>query len=322
MNLLLQIDPLYQIYIGLALFIFSVMVLFFSFRREKALSDERISELQYTKTVSNKRSSLLVEETVDIWKPVFSLFPEYLNISLLAGQAGLKSQANAITTVSFLLPALGCGAVYVATRNLSMSLLCLLLVFGFFCIFLNYLKNNRMKSFEDELPQAMEILSRSLRAGHPLMSGIEMVAKEMPDPIRSEFSAVFNEQKIGIPLKNSLLDMANRIPLTDLRFFVIAVLIHRQVGGDLGEILTNISVIIRDRIKILRQVKSITAAGRMSGWVMCLVPAFIFLVMSIINPEHTNLLLHHELGQKMLYGALVLQFLGMITIRKIVNIKV
>ncbi len=183
-------------------------------------------------------------------------------------------------------------------------------------------RNRRVKLFEANLAQSLDVLSRSLRAGHPLPVGMQMVSKEMPAPLSTEFGQVFHEQQMGLPIEDSLKDMAKRVPLMDLRFFVLTVLIHRQTGGDLSEVLDNLSNVIRDRFKVLGQVKALTAEGRLSGWVLGILPFFVFFIIQFINPGYTRVLFEHELGIKLVYTALTFEALGVLFIRKIVDIKV
>jgi tight adherence protein B len=149
-----------------------------------------------------------------------------------------------------------------------------------------------------------------------------MVATEMPEPVNEEFGRLFREEQMGLPIEDSLKQMAKRVPVLDLNFFVVALLIHRQIGGDLAEILDNLSKVIRDRFKVLGQVKALTAEGRLSGWVLSLLPVLVFGMILVINPTYGLLLFQTEMGQKMLYGAVVMQIIGMLLIRRIVNIKV
>lgn len=165
-------------------------------------------------------------------------------------------------------------------------------------------------------------MGRALRSGHSLASGLNVVASEMPAPISTEFQAVYDEQNLGIPLDAALRNMLTRMPNLDLKFFVTAVAIQRQAGGDLSEILGKISFLVRERFKLLGQVKALTGEGRMSGVVLMALPVVLFFAVYYINPEYVMVLFTHPSGKKMMYAAIVMQIFGAIVIKKIVDIKV
>lgn len=180
----------------------------------------------------------------------------------------------------------------------------------------------RLSKFSGQLSDALELVARALRAGHSLAAGMHVVAEEMPSPISDEFNRVYEEQNLGIPVEDSLKAMCDRVPNLDLRFFVTSVLIQRQTGGDLAEILDKIGYVIRERFRILGQVQALTAEGRLSGIILIALPFGLFLMMLHIKPDYVEKLWTHPLGVKMSVTALIMQILGALVIRKIVNIKV
>jgi tight adherence protein B len=183
-------------------------------------------------------------------------------------------------------------------------------------------RKRRMSRFEAQLPDALELVSRALRSGHSLASGLNVVCDEMPEPISMEFSVAFEEQNLGIPIEKALKNMLDRVPNLDLKFFVTAVAIQRQSGGDLAEILDKISHIIRERFQILGQVKALTGEGRMSGIVLMALPIALFFAVYYLNPEYVMLLFTEELGRQMIFFAFILQLIGAYVIKKIIDIKV
>jgi tight adherence protein B len=183
-------------------------------------------------------------------------------------------------------------------------------------------RRQRFRKFEQQLPDALELMSRALRSGHSLASGLGVVASEMPAPISMEFQTVYEEQNLGIPIDQALKNMLGRIPNMDLRFFVTAVCIQRQSGGDLAEILNKISHLVRERFKILGQVRALTGEGRMSGAVLMALPIALFFAVYYLNPDYVMILFDREEGRKMLFGAIVMQIFGAICIKKIIDIKV
>jgi tight adherence protein B len=179
-----------------------------------------------------------------------------------------------------------------------------------------------MNQLIDQLPDVFELMSQALRAGHSLGSAIELVYQQMPDPIGSEFGRAFHEQNLGIKIEDTLISMANRVDSLDVRFFVTAVLIQRQTGGDLAEVLDKIGSVIRQRIELFGLVRSLTAEGRLSGWVLLALPVATFGATCYMNPEYAGVLLNDPIGKLMLVGAVGLQLMGLAMIRWIVNIKV
>jgi len=180
----------------------------------------------------------------------------------------------------------------------------------------------RLRKFEEQFPEALDLLSRAIKAGHAFTTAMGMVAEEAAEPIGPEFKKTFDEQNFGLALKDALNNLATRIPLLDVRFFATAVLIQRETGGNLSEILDNLAYVVRERFKILRQVRVYTAHGRLTGYVLLGLPAALALALMFINPEHMNLLFTERMGRIMLMGTAVMQTVGYLWIRKIVTIEV
>lgn len=185
-----------------------------------------------------------------------------------------------------------------------------------------YMKNKRIANFNKQLPEALELLGRSLLAGHSLGAGFGLVAAEMPEPIKREFGRCFEEQNFGIALEDSLNLMTERIPNMDLKFLATAIILQRQTGGDLAEILDKIGRLIRERFKLAGQIQALTGEGRLSGIVLFALPPFLFVVMYFLNREYIMSLFKDDMGRWMLGGAIVMQLIGAFVIRKIVDIKV
>lgn len=180
----------------------------------------------------------------------------------------------------------------------------------------------RLGKFEEAFPDAIDLLARALRAGHPFSAGLKMVADETSDPIRSEFKQLFEEQKFGMPVKESLQRFGERVGLLDVHIFVTAVLVGREVGGDLAEILGNISKTIRERFVIRRQVQTYTAQGRMTGFMLGGLPFVLGFVIYLLNPQNMMLFFTDPRGKALLGAALGMQFVGLMIIRKIIDIDV
>jgi len=187
---------------------------------------------------------------------------------------------------------------------------------------LKFKKKRRLKKFEKQLPEALDLLARGLKAGHAFASGLQLVAAEMENPIGMEFFKTFKEYNHGLDLNTALLNLCSRMDLRDLRYFTTAVMIQRETGGNLTEILEQISALIRERFKLRNQIQALTAEGRLSGWILVLMPPGLALIIYKANPEYMSMLVTHPVGKMMAMTACFFQALGMICIRKIVNIKV
>ena len=183
-------------------------------------------------------------------------------------------------------------------------------------------RSSRLKRFEEQFPEALDLLSRAIRAGHALQTALGMAAEELPDPVGPEFKKTFDQQNFGLPLRDALNEMAARIGILDVRFFVTAVLIQRDTGGNLSEILENLAHVVRERFKIRRQVRVHTAHGRFTGYVLLALPAALAIALSFINHEHMQALFRERMGQMMLMGAIVMQTIGFIWIRQVIKIEV
>lgn len=280
------------------------------FTGRKRKDDEAGNILKRTAMENDKRS--LIE----------ALTPNLPSLHKLIEQADVHIKASTLFGIGVVLGLLGFSLSWLAGVKVWLApLLGILMLLVPFAWLLTKRKM-RMASFAAQLPDALELVARALRAGHSLAAGMHVVAEEMPQPIAQEFNRVYEEQNLGIPIDDSLKNMCERVPNLDLRFFVTSVLIQRQTGGDLAEILDKIGYVIRERFRILGQVKALTAEGRLSGVILIALPFGLFLMMMHIKYDYVEKLWTHPLGIKMAIGALIMQILGAVVIRKIVNIKV
>lgn len=300
----------------------------FALRGESGGRVEDRLELFTSKTPSKKKDveqseATLLAEPLDSG-PSFAekIFNRFGNFSLIF------SQADTTLTMSRLLLICGvfalCGAGAGAALRVHVALIPLLAMFlaGLPFLWLLWRRSRRLKAFGAQLPDAMELVARALRAGQSLPAGFQMVSTEMSDPISKEFGRVFEEQNLGCSMEESLRSLGERIPNTDLKFFVTAVILQRQTGGDLAEILDKIGHLIRERFQIWGQIQALTGEGRLSGIILMALPFLLFFVVYYLNPSYVMLLFEDDLGIKMIAVALVMQVLGALCIRKIVNIKV
>jgi tight adherence protein B len=275
-----------------------------------------------TKEELKKQKSVLSQPLDD--RPGFleSLFSRFGNIRLLIQQADTTLTLSRLVLISAILALAGAGLG--AATGFHVAVLPIVAVFMALLpiLWLLWRRKRRRKQFASQLPDALEMLARSLRSGQSLQAGFNMVANEMSAPIGREFGRVFEETNLGIPMEETLKDLTERVPNLDLKFFATAVILQRQTGGDLAEILDKIGSLIRQRFQIWGQIQALTGEGRLSGIVLMALPVLLFFAVYYLNPDYVMMLFTDPIGKKMLAVAIFLQVLGALVIRKIVNIKV
>jgi tight adherence protein B len=183
-------------------------------------------------------------------------------------------------------------------------------------------RSNRLRRFEEHLPEALDLLGRAVRAGHSFTTGLELIAQECAEPIAGEFRSTFEEQNLGLPLRDSLLNMTERVPLVDVRMLVTALLIQRDTGGNLAEILDELSRVIRERFRIYREVGVKTAQGKLTAGILIALPIIMLAALGSLNPGYVRVLFDDPTGQLMLISAGVMQVVGSMLLWKIVHIDV
>jgi len=244
------------------------------------------------------------------------------SLATLIEQSGVKTTPSAIM-LAMVLAAVLSGMVCMLLVNVPIFWIIAALGGSFVpYIWLRYKRTQRMKKFEEQFPEALDLLSRAIRAGHAFQTAMGMVADELPSPVGVEFKKAFEQQNFGLPLREVLDQMAERVPHLDVKFFVTAVTIQRETGGNLAEILDNLAHVVRERFKILRQVRVHTAHGRFTSYVLLALPVALAVALMFINPEHMNLLFQERMGQMMILGAIVMQTIGYVWIRKVIKIEV
>ncbi len=239
----------------------------------------------------------------------------------------LIEQADSKLTVGLFMLITGCAAIagyllvsaVTGFRGLGLATGALLSFLPY--AWLKFWRNRRIVQFEEKFPEAIDLIARALRAGHAFATGLSMVADEIPDPVGSEFKLLYDRQNYGMPLPDALRGFADRVPLLDARFFATAVLTQREAGGNLSEVLDNLAKVVRERFKVKRQVRVITAHGRMTGWVLVALPPLTALGFMILVPSHIKLLVQDPMGVRLVVMAMILQVTGGLIIRKLVNIE-
>jgi tight adherence protein B len=296
---------------------------------------DRTDEAALRKRLKPEPFSTAVSKTFRLLKPAEQLSSVgHLNTALeQMGRISAPLQRDLIQaglpqlTVGTLLLSAACLALlaYVLVRLLTFnSLLAMgagLVMSVVPFIYVKHRKAKRLRQFEEQFPEAIDLIGRALRAGHAFTTGLAMAAEEIPAPIGEEFKLLYDRQNFGMSLPDAMKAFAARIPLIDARVFVTAVLTQRETGGNLGEILDNLASVIRERFKVKRQVRVLTAHGRITGWVLAGLPPALAASMFVVAPGHLKLLTNDPLGVQMIIGALVLQVMGTLIIRKLVNVR-
>jgi tight adherence protein B len=188
--------------------------------------------------------------------------------------------------------------------------------------FVAFKRKSRLRKFEEHFPEALDLLGRAVRAGHAFTTGLEMISKECPEPLAGEFRTAFEEQNFGLPLRDALLNLTERIPLIDVRFFVTALLIQKETGGNLAEILDGLARVIRDRFRIYREVQVRTAQGRLTAGILIALPIAMLLILSALNPKYVGVLFTDPMGPVILVTAAILQIIGSAILWKIIHFEV
>jgi tight adherence protein B len=285
---------------------------------------ERLSKLLDGKRTATDESLLVSDKkfTHEWLNAIEELLTRVVTLNHIVEQAGLKLS----TTVFFSLTAVS-GVVGVASALIlrAPTPMVPLIAIGFIAIpFLWLLRQRakRLRAFALQLPDALEMIARGLRAGHSVGSAMSLVSQQMLAPLATEFERACQQQALGLHLADALKEMLRRIPNDDLRFFQTAVRMNQRFGGNLAEILETIATIVRDRFVVLGQVKALTGEGRLSGIVLLLLPVSVFFALYYMRPEYLQPLFDDPVGKKLLAGSVALQVVGALAIRKIVNIKI
>jgi tight adherence protein B len=260
--------------------------------------------------LASKRLAQLVERTPWLWDLDHLLLQSRLNWTL----EGFLIRTVAAFTIT------GTLALLIFGSALSAAVAAVLAGVEPF-LYVRWKKRRRIRRMEAQLPDAIDLIARAVRAGHPLSAGLRMAAEEAPEPLATEFRITFEAQKFGLPFEEALLGLADRMEVLDVRIFLTAVLVQREVGGNLSEILETISETMRARFNLKRQVRVYTAQGRLSGYTLAALPIFVGLVISVINPGYMHTLFHEFVGRVLLVGAVIMQLIGFMWIRKIVDIR-
>jgi tight adherence protein B len=312
-------------FVGIATLVGGVAMLFA--QPQSSRLEDRLDVLTGVATPSGKDdplkdNSVLSRPLDDAPTMLAQLFEKFGNFNLLFEQADTTLTVGKLAMTSVVLGLAGCAAAMAMKCPAALLPLAAIAAGALPMFWLLWRRKKRLKLFSMQLPDALVMMALILRSGQGLSFAFNAVASEMSEPIGKEFGRVFEEQNLGVPMDDSLRSMCNRVPNLDLRFFVTAVILQRQTGGDLSEILDKIGELVRDRFRVLGAVQALTGEGRLSGVVLMALPLVLFVVVYRMNPEYVSMLFTDRAGRKMLAVAVFMQILGAFVIKKIVDIKV
>jgi tight adherence protein B len=272
--------------------------------------------------LSKKEQSVLSRPLDDVPNAIEEFVANFLNVRRLLEQADMAMSPAKFVAISLGLGGIGLAIGLVTQFHWAGYIIFPLVLMPIPLLLASMKKKKRMKMFTKQLPEALELTARALRAGHSLGAGLQMVSAEIPEPLGLEFGRVYEEQNLGIALEDALNNLCERVPSLDLRFFATAVILQRTTGGDLAEILEKIGRLIRERFRIWGQIQALTGEGRLSGVVLLGLPPVLLIALLFLNYEYESLLITTTLGKKLLAVTAFMQLLGAYVIKKIVNIKV
>lgn len=293
---------------------------------KRALLDERLAEAIRSSAHSTDLEVQLARE--ELLSEIPWVNRSLLKLEISARLKGLIDQADLHITVMrlvlFSATAAALGFLAASMITISFGLMVLFGVIAGSLPFLHVLskRRKRLKKFLQLLPDALDLMSRGISAGHAFTEALQMVATEMPDPISTEFRKTYDEQNLGLSLKLALENLVHRVPLLDLRMCVTAIMIQRETGGNLAELLEKVAHTIRERFRIMEDLKTLTLSSRWSAWLLCALPIFLAIYMSVMNPNYMEVMWRDPRGHNLLFIAAVMQILGMLMVQKIMRIKI
>ncbi len=289
--------------------------------RNRRSVSEALRDLENLRTEATSQPVLRPPEAERPLQRLISIMPGFHGVEDRIAQAGLHWPVERFALYTTLLALVFGVFLWLATHAPLAALVGLLVGAWLPRLHVNRKAAKRVAALEAQLPGAIDHLKRAVQAGHPLSAGLKMLAEESPEPVASEFRAVFEEQRFGLPFEDALLGLGDRINLPDVRILITAILVQREVGGNLAETLEHVGATMRARFTIRRQVRVYTVQGRMSGYILAALPIFVGVFIFLVNRDYMNILLTHPIGKALLGLAVLLQLVGFLWIRKIVAVE-
>ena len=290
---------------------------------EKAVEDQ-LASIEGVQTGVGDRTSILKERSVrvSVLDDFARVLPWAESTTRLTQQAGRAWSLGSVSTFSLIAALAAYWLASLASVPFLLSIAIGVAVGWAPYAYLYILREVRFRQFADLLPEAVDLMSRGLRAGHSIQAVLEMVGDEIADPIGIEFRALHKEQTLGLPLRDAMMGLINRVPVDDMRFLATAILLQKESGGNLAQILDKTAAVIRERARLRGQLRIYTAQGRITGWILGGAPFFMFGLINLVNHKYEMSLFSDPFGLKMVYFGLGMMVIGVLAIRKIIDIKV
>jgi tight adherence protein B len=267
-----------------------------------------------------------IDEPMSTFGPLDVLLRRFTRLSepleRVITHSGLSLTAGKLVLLCGFCATVTAAVVHVMTPFLSVSLAIGVIAGALPIVFVKFKAKKRLAQFEEQFPEAIDLIARALRAGHALPTALQMAGEEVPDPVGGEFKLLFEQQNYGLSLTEALRAFGERLPVLDARFFVTAVQTQREMGGNLSEVLDKLAAVIRERFKVKRQVRAVSAHGRITGVVLGILPPVVAGILFVLSPAHIRLLVDDPLGVYMVVTAIVLQLIGVVVIRRIVDVEI
>src|SRR5580658_1518663 len=313
------------VFVVVTVAIFAAVSLFDQRKAQARVLRDRLSAVQKTPDQAVPEAALLRDELLSRIPAFDTFLRRSERVSLL--QKVLAQGSLDVRAGNFLMLCVASALVlaviaFIAGGSLLFGWVGLVLGFFIPYAYATHMRKKRFQKFEEKFPEAIDTLARPVRAGHAFTTALEMIANEVSEPVAGEFRQLYEEQKFGLPVRDALINLADRIPLVDIKFFVTAVMLQRETGGNLAEILDNLSYVIRERFKILRQVRVHTAQGRLTMVLLMALPPTVVAVMMVLNPGFIRPLFTDPIGHALIVGGITLQTIGYFFIRRIIRIQV
>ena len=313
------------LFLLLLVLIFGVIVYFLKpTSMEKAVADQ-LASIEETQSGARDRSSTILKDRAvrsTAVEELAQLLPWSQTATPLIKQAGKNWSFGSLTLFSLIagLVAYGLASLFDVSSVFSIALGAAVALAPY--VYLSIVREVRFSKFSNLLPEAVDLMSRGLRAGHSIQAVLEMVGDEIGDPIGIEFRALHKEQTLGLPLRDAIADLVDRAPVDDMRFLATAILLQKESGGNLAQILDKTAAVIRERARLRGQLLIYTAQGRITGWILGAAPFFMFGLLNLVKHDYEMTLFRDSLGLKMVYFGLGMMVIGILAIRKIIDIKV
>ena len=304
---------------------FGVLVYFLRATPTEAAVQQQLAGIDAGRATGNDATTIVREQGFSA-NPVFNDLirdlPGSRALLRLIRQAGQHWQVGSVFLFSILAILLGWWLASLIVSNLVLEAMFAITLALLPYIYLYIVRSIRFRRFANLLPEAVDLMARGLRAGHAVTAVLEMVGQEIAEPVASEFRALHEQQVLGLTMRDAMLNLVDRVPLDDVRFLTTAILLQRETGGNLAQILDKTAVVMRERSRLRGQLRIYTAQGRITGWILCIMPFVMFGVLSAVNRNYEKILFTDPTGLHMLYFGIVMMILGVLIIRKIISVKV